>query len=243
MRRPYRPALPKALAGILVAGLVAFMVSFMVSFMAALAGGVASARAASGTLTLTGEVWVDNWFQLYVNGKKVKQDSVSIRTERSFNAERFTFKAALPITFAFEFRDFMQNETGLEYIGTRRQQMGDGGAIAQFTDTASGKVIAATSGSWRCLTVQHAPVEKACARERSPKANTGSCRQKTTATPANWTSPGFNDSRWSKARTYSKGAVKPKDGYNQIRWSSSARFIWGSDLERDNVVLCRLTVK
>ena len=77
-------------------------------------------------------MWVDNWFRLFANGAPLLEDSVAYRTERSFNAERFTFNADLPLTLAFEFRDFMQNETGLEYIGTRRQQLGDGGAIAQF---------------------------------------------------------------------------------------------------------------
>ncbi|WP_205470544.1 hypothetical protein [Breoghania sp. L-A4] len=201
-----------------------------------------AAHAQNASVTLSGEVWVDNWFQFYANGKKVAQDSVSIRTERSFNAERFTFKTKLPVTLAFEFRDFMQNETGLEYIGTRRQQMGDGGAIAQFTDTKTGKVMAVTNSSWRCLTVQHAPVDKSCARERNPTVNKGACKQKVVSRPSNWTAPGFDDSRWRKASTHSKSSVSPKDGYNRIRWSRSAKFIWGPDLERDNIVLCRLTV-
>ena len=89
-------------------------------------------------------MWVDNWFKLYVNGALLIEDSVSIETERSFNAERFEFDSDLPMTLAFEFRDFMENDTGLEYIGTRRQQMGDGGAIAQFHERDSGKLLAAS---------------------------------------------------------------------------------------------------
>lgn len=196
----------------------------------------------SGSNALTGEVWVDNWFALWVNGNKLIEDSVPITTERSFNAERFTFKADAPYTFAFQFRDFMENETGLEYIGSGRQQMGDGGAIAQFTD-ASGRLVAATNGNWRCLVVQHAPVGgTSCERSRNPQVGQGDCAAKETAVPDGWTEPGFNDSGWSAASTHSAGAVGPKDGYDRIDWNRSAKLIWGSDLERDNVILCRVTV-
>jgi hypothetical protein len=52
----------------------------------------------------------------------------------AYNTGRLTgsgsLNADLPMTVAFAFRDFMENDTGLEYIGERNQQMGDGGAIA-----------------------------------------------------------------------------------------------------------------
>ena len=194
-----------------------------------------------GSQMLTGEVWVDNWFSLWVNGDKLIEDSVPITTERSFNAERFTFRADPPYTFAFMFRDFMQDETGLEYIGTRRQQMGDGGAIAQFMD-ASGSLVAATDGDWRCLVVQHAPVGgDACAKSRDPQPGTGACAAETTAIPDNWTAPGFDDSGWSPAVVHSERDVGPKDGYDAISWNSAAKLVWGEDLKKDNVVLCRMT--
>ncbi|MEP3276251.1 MAG: PEBP family protein [Stappiaceae bacterium] len=196
-----------------------------------------------GSQTLVGEVWADNWFQLSVNGKKLITDSVPITTERSFNAERFTFKADPPFTFAFEFRDFMENPTGLEYIGSRRQQMGDGGAIAQFKDAQSGKTIAVTDENWRCMVKQHAPVNKSCARERNPTAGSGACAEQKTAVSKSWTSPAFDDSSWPKATSHSAQAVRPKDGYDAIQWDRSAKIIWGPDLEQDNIVLCRITVR
>jgi hypothetical protein len=197
----------------------------------------------TGANTLTGEVWVDNWFSLWVNGRKLIEDSVPITTERSFNAERFSFKADAPYTFAFQFRDFMQDETGLEYIGTGRQQMGDGGAIAQFTDATSGKVIATTDGSWRCLVVQHAPVGgQACAQSPNPQPGQGDCAAQTTAIPDGWTKPGFDDSGWAAASVHGAGEVGPKGGYDAISWSPAAEFIWGGDLKRDNIVLCRATI-
>jgi hypothetical protein len=202
-----------------------------------------SALQTQGADTLEGEVWVDNWFTLWVNGGKLIEDSVPITTERSFNAERFTFRADPPYTFAFEFRDFMQDETGLEYIGTRRQQMGDGGAVAQFTDAQSGKTVAVTDGSWRCLVVHHAPVGgTACEKSRNPQAGQGDCAAQETTRPDGWTAPGFDDSGWPAASVHSASGVRPKDGYSAISWDRSAQFIWGPDLERDNIVLCRLTV-
>ena len=59
----------------------------------------------SGSTSLVAEIWVDNWFEMYVNGQKVLEDSTPYKTERSFNAERVSFKSDLPATFAFEFRD------------------------------------------------------------------------------------------------------------------------------------------
>ena len=211
--------------------------------MAAAVGGIVglSPMAQAGErVTLTGEVWVDNWFTLWANGQKVIEDSTPYKTERSFNAERFTFEAEMPVTLAFEFRDFMENETGLEYIGSRRQQMGDGGAIAQFKD-AGGKLIAVTDEAWRCLVRQHAPVDERCEKERDPKVDTGACAQEVAAVGDDWTSPTFDDSAWPTATEHSARDVGPKDGYDEIRWDRSAQLIWAPDLKRDNIVLCRLT--
>ncbi|MCR9139366.1 MAG: PEBP family protein [Alphaproteobacteria bacterium] len=188
------------------------------------------------------DIWVDNWFVLHVNGSKVIEDSVPITTERSFNAEEVAFSSDFPMTLAFEFRDFMENATGLEYINSRRQQMGDGGAIAQFRDAESGDLLSVTNGDWRCLVVQHAPNETSCARERQPRVDTGACTQTTTAIPEGWTSSSFDDRNWPSATVYSAGTVRPKGGYDRVSWSPAAQFIWGGDLERDNVVLCRATV-
>ncbi len=193
-------------------------------------------------LQLRGEVWADNWFALYANGQLVKEDSVSINTERSFNAETFTFSAELPVTLAFVAKDFKENDTGLEYIGTNRQQMGDGGLIAQFTDTASGDVIAVTDSSFRCYPIHQAPSDKACANDANPVAGVGNCGFTSRAEPSGWKLGSFDDSAWSQASVYSSATVRPKDGYNTISWSAQAQFIWGADLETDNTVLCRTTV-
>ena len=91
---------------------------------------VASAATKPKTLSFTAEVWADNWFALYANGKKVGEDSVSITTERSFNSEVITFTASYPLTLGLVAKDYIANDSGLEYIGSPRQQIGDGGIIA-----------------------------------------------------------------------------------------------------------------
>ena len=87
---------------------------------------------AANAETYSADVWADNWFEMRINGETVAVDSVPITTERSFNAESFTFTAQRPFTIGLIAKDFKENDTGLEYIGSRRLQMGDGGVIVQI---------------------------------------------------------------------------------------------------------------
>ena len=81
--------------------------------------------------TLRADVRADNWFALYVGAELIKEDSVAYYTERSFNSESFSFEADLPAQINVIIKDFKENDTGLEYIGSPRQQIGDGGFIAR----------------------------------------------------------------------------------------------------------------
>ncbi len=105
------------------------------------------ANTAQGSSQIRGEVWADNWFSLYVGEQLVIEDSTPITTERSFNAETFVFDVEYPLQLNIVAKDFKENDTGLEYIGHRNQQMGDGGLIAQFTDGTTGETIAVTGFS------------------------------------------------------------------------------------------------
>jgi len=196
----------------------------------------------SQTITVQGEVWADNWFAFYLKDQLIKEDSVPITTERSFNSEVFTFEATYPMTLNFIVKDFKENDTGLEYIGTNRQQMGDGGFIAQFTEVGTGKLIAVTNSDWVCLVIHEAPLDKACEKEANPVAGQMPCGFTSVDEPANWKSADFDDSTWNNATVYTEAQVSPKDGYGQISWNPSAKFIWGPDLETNNTVLCRLTI-
>jgi hypothetical protein len=203
---------------------------------------LAAGSAVAETRTLTADIWADNWFEMSINGERVAEDSVPITTERSFNAETVTFTADGPLTIAIIAKDFKENDTGLEYIGSGRQQMGDGGLIAQFRDAQSGEVVAVTNSEVRCLVVHRAPIDRSCEGESSPVAGEGACDFEETATPADWTSPDFDDSAWPAAIEHSVRAVDPKDGYDEISWDASAELIWSADLELDNTLLCRVTV-
>ena len=185
------------------------------------------------------EVWADNWFALYVNGELVGEDSVPITTERSFNAETITFTAAYPLTIAIEAKDFKETDSGLEYIGERNQQMGDGGIIAQITDLSTGNVVAVTHSGWRVLVIHRAPLNPDCEKAANPDT---ACRYDKTDAPSGWTSADFDASSWTPATEWTEAAVRPRGGYNEIPWHESARLIWGSDLEVDNTILLRLTV-
>ena len=88
--------------------------------------------AALAAETFSADVWADNWFEMRIDGVQCREDSVPITTERSFNAESFTFEAERPFVIGLVAMDFKENDTGLEYIGTGRQQMGDGGVIVQI---------------------------------------------------------------------------------------------------------------
>ena len=191
---------------------------------------------------ITADIWVDNWFSVYANGEVVMEDPVSITTERSFNAETATFPAELPVVIAIEAKDFKENDSGLEYIGSRRQQVGDGGMIAQFRDASSGELVAVTDDNTKCLVVQFAPVDLSCADESNPIAGEGACAFETTEIPSDWTSPDFDDSEWPAAVIHSARDVGPKDGYDRITWDSSAELIWGPNLKQDNTLLCRMTI-
>lgn len=204
--------------------------------------GTSSSSGAPDSITVKAEVWADNWFAFYLADQLIKEDSVSITTERSFNAETFTFTASYPMTLNFIAKDFKENDTGLEYIGSNRQQMGDGGLIAQFTNAETGELIAVTNADWVCTVIHEAPLDKACENENNPVAGTMPCGFTSLEEPAGWLTAAFDSSSWSNGEIYSSAQVSPKDGYDEISWDSSAQFIWGPDLETNNTILCKLTV-
>ncbi len=186
------------------------------------------------------EAWADNWFAAYLGETLIAEDSVSITTERSFNAERVSFEGDYPLVLNFVLKDFKENDSGLEYIGSDRQQMGDGGFIAQITDTRTGAVVGVSDGSWRCLVVHAAPLDKSCERAADPLT---ACEWAITEEPAGWKAPSFDVGGWDAATVHSAAAVGPKDGYDAIGWDSAAALIWGADLEADNTVLCRVVIE
>lgn len=192
--------------------------------------------------TLSADVWADNWFEMRIDGAQVAEDSVPITTERSFNAESFTFEAERPFVIGLVAKDFKENDTGLEYIGARNQQMGDGGVILQIMDEA-GDLVAVSDDGWQCLVIHTAPLDKSCEASSNPVAGEGACAFEASEEPYGWDVADFDASDWPQADVYSAREVGPKDGYDEISWVDDAELIWGPDLEQSNTVLCRLTVE
>ena len=201
--------------------------------------GTTSSPGQGATSQFVAEVWADNWFALYVNGELVGEDSTPITTERSFNAETIVFTATYPLTIGIEAKDFKETDSGLEYIGERNQQMGDGGIIAQITDLGTGKIVAVTNGSWQLMVIHRAPLNPECEKAADPNT---ACRFESMEAPPGWAGADFDASRWETATEWTEAAVRPRDGYNTIQWDESAQLIWGSDLEIDNTILLRQTV-
>ena len=190
----------------------------------------------SKPISFTAEVWADNWFALYVNGKKVGEDSVSITTQKSFNSEIIKFTATYPLTIGFIAKDYVQSSSGLEYIGMPNQQIGDGGLIFQITETISKKLVGISDSTWKSFVQNIAPLNEDCAKSQNPDVD---CNYQNKVISSTWASPTFKDTSWVNAKVFSSTEVGPKDGYFDINWSPSAKFIWGDNLRLDNIVYFR----
>ena len=188
----------------------------------------------SKSIAFQAEVWADNWFSLYINGKKVGEDSVPITTEKSFNSEKIKFSATYPLTIGVIAKDFTENSSGLEYIGKQNQQIGDAGIIFQIREVSSGKVVAYSGRDWKVFTVNKAPLNPECVSSTNP---TYDCKYSNATIPTTWASATYNDSSWKNATEFSKETVGVKEGYFDYAWAPGAALVWSADLKLDNTIL------
>ena len=195
--------------------------------------------AVSKSISFQAEIWADNWFALYVNGKKVGEDSVPITTEKSFNSEKIKFTATYPLTIGLMAKDFVENASGLEYIGKSNQQIGDGGIILQIRDLTTNQIVAYTDSTWKSLVVFKAPLNPECVTSKAPLTD---CKSQTIKNSTTWYLSTYKDSSWLNAKEFTKEAVGVKDGYFNIDWSANAKLIWSNDLKLDNTILFRKVV-
>jgi hypothetical protein len=151
-------------------------------------------NAAAKIYSFSAEIWADNWFALYVNGKKVGEDSTPFATERSFNSDLISFKASYPLTIGIIARDYVENASGLEYIGKPNQQVGDGGIIAQIRQTDTGQIVGSTNKSWKVFTTNKAPLNEECVKSSAPLKE---CKAQSVKAPTSWYSATFKDTSWS----------------------------------------------
>ena len=199
-----------------------------------------SQAAVSKSVVFQAEVWADNWFALYINGKKVGEDSTPISTEKSFNSEKIKFSATYPLTIGVIARDFTENASGLEYIGKPNQQIGDAGIIFQIREVVSGKVIAYSGRDWKVLTLNKAPLNTECVKSTNPITE---CKSLNVTIPTTWAASTYKDTAWKYATEFSKETVGVKEGYFDYTWEPGAALIWSSDLKLDNTILLRKVVK
>ncbi len=190
-------------------------------------------------VTIRAEVWGDNWYAVYVGDQLVGEDSTPYDTERSFNSDTFVFDAKLPAQLNVVMKDYKENDSGLEYIGSGRQQIGDGGFAAQFFNNETNKLIAHSDSDWRCLVIHRAPLNRQCVHSDDPTAE---CTSEIRDEPTGWMQPDFDDSEWQYAIVHSAQDVRPRGGYQSIDWHADAKLIWSADLEIDNTVLCRTEI-
>jgi arylsulfatase A-like enzyme len=200
---------------------------------------------------VTGYLFADNYFELYVNGTLVAVDPVPYTP---FNSCFVKFKAKRPITYAIKLVDWEENlGVGSELNGPDPFHPGDGGLFASFSD---GTV---TNSEWKAQSFYIAPlndpelvVEQADGTHDSsatglqaPTLN-GNSYALHYAVPTDWFSKTFDDAGWPDASTYTETEVgvtgKPAFTNFPDQFSNSGgSFIWSSNLVLDNEVIVRYT--
>jgi len=219
--------------------------------------------------TVVGTVYCDNQFTFWVNGQKVATDPVAFTPHQAVRVA-FEWNGTSSLTYAIQCEDFA-SDSGYEYIGSARPQLGDGALIAEFDDGLG--TVTAASG-WRVYTATFGPTDASRSAGCSSD-NLSVCVVENRGIPEGWTRPEFDDRKWQLATPYSAVAA----GWGRSpRWSSeegcctltspidrsslgcdpsvteneclapraefarsTAGFIWAADLERDNRVLFRYT--
>ncbi len=101
----------------------------------------------SGSVEFQMDAWVDNWFAAYLGENLLVEDSVSITTELSFNAETVTFNGDLLLEQSLVPLRFLMNRpigkitTLIQVLGqtpmcTQREMSIQNSAMTRFYGTA-----------------------------------------------------------------------------------------------------------
>jgi len=201
-----------------------------------------------GGEVITGYLFADNYFELYINGVLVGIDPVPFTP---FNSCVVKFRVSKPYTIALKLVDWEENlGLGSEINNGSNFHPGDGGFIAQFSD---GTV---TDATWKAQTFYIAPiqdlnsvVEKADGTHSTATATItptcdANCFGVHYPSPTNWTAANFDDAGWPKAVLYTAAQVTNQAAYTNFANTAwpNAKFIWSSNLILDNLVLVRHTV-
>jgi hypothetical protein len=196
---------------------------------------------------ITGFIFADNYYELYVNGRFVARDRLAMTP---FNSTVVRFRAKYPMTYAVKAIDWeTRYGLGMEY---QPFNIGDGGFIASFSDGNR------TDGDWRAETFYIAPLDDPmcvrtsggrdssfCSQAVRPtcaQKDPASCRALHFAIPAEWTSPAFDAAAWPRAVIWRPIEVTSVPAYlKYTRFFGDAEFIWTRNIRLDNLVLARFT--
>lgn len=163
-------------------------------------------------------VYADNWFVLYINGKLVATDPIDFLPH---NVVSVDVLPEYPMTIAVMAKDNANAVTGMEY----GDNIGDGGFILKFSD---GTV---TDAAWKARSFSRGPLN---GDKASPKVEHDPI-------PANWFAKDFDDRSWAAASVFTEEDVGPKEPFYQADFKG-AKWIWSKDLGLDNTVIFRAHV-
>ena len=169
--------------------------------------------------TMKAEIYADNWFALYINGRLTVVDPIAFLPH---NVVSVDLLPEYPMTIAIIAHDNADPKTGLEY----GNHIGDAGLVLKFAD---GTV---TDGTWKAKCIERGPIGGDIANprvENEPR-------------PEGWTLPDFDDSKWEAAHVFTEQEVNPKPPYYEHDFKG-AQFIWSKDLGLDNTVLFRKRIE
>ena len=169
--------------------------------------------------TIKVNVYADNWFVLFINGKLTAVDSIEFTPH---NVVTIDILPEYPMTIAVMAKDNADPKTGLEY----GDHVGDGGFIIKFAD---GTVSNAT---WKAKNFFKGPLNH----------DTKNPVVVHTPIPDKWWTVDFDDSSWPNATEFTEERVNPKEPFYQADFAG-ARFIWSDDLDLDNTVIFRTKIE
>ena len=151
--------------------------------------------------TVRVNVYADNWFAMYINGRLAAVDSIPFTPH---NVVSVDILPEYPMTIAILAKDNADPKTGLEY----GDHIGDGGFVIKFSD---GTV---SDAKWKAKNFFKGPLE----------GDVKNPRVEHVAMPTNWFAVDFDDSAWANATEYTEQRVNPKDPYYQADFKG-AKFI------------------
>ena len=200
---------------------------------------------------ITGYIFADNYFELFINGKLVGVDAVPFTP---FNSNIVKFKVKKPYDIAIKAVDWEENSgLGSERNRGKKYHPGDGGLIASFSD---GTI---TNSHWKAQTFYTSPIyDLSCVKEVGNERITKDCNisgsnEYVETYSLHWDIPLSWESNeeylsWPKSLQYTEDeiGVDNKKAYMNFQEQfsgSGASFIWSSNLVLDNLVLFRYHVK